>query len=404
MRFPIARERPRARTIVIVLANTFFAFVICNLLVWGWFALSEVRESRAVSETLESRRVNLEETYGIKLDDFYPRRERLAEVRNETYQPFHYEPFVEFRERPRSGNYVNVDLAGFRVSSAQSKWPPDPGRPAIFVFGGSTTFGYEVTDDETVVSALSAMLRRDPRLHEAQLYNFGRGFYWSTQEYILFSTMMLSEPKPNLAIFIDGLNEFYYSSQRPVFAAEIGEAFERESAARQTIRGKLSALWYDARQLLFLLPMFRLTEAQPSGLLQDRRRLDPYNPDSVHAAIANYFINKRMIESIAALNHIETLFVWQPIPSYQYPSHLHRWFDRLGYGRHSQSSYGYPQMKERIESRRDDNFVWCADVYKDAAKPLYIDLVHYNPRGAALLADCITQAVLARQTSPRAAR
>ena len=376
-----------------MLANTFLAFVVCNVLLWVWYALSDDWESRLAG----SRRSNAAKLSGIKLEEYFPSRERLGELTNETYQPFEYEPFVEFRERPRSGNYVNVDAAGFRLSSAQSKWPPDPRRPAIFVFGGSTTFGYAVADDETVVSALSAMLRRDPRFHEAQLYNFGRGFYWSTQEYILFSTMMLSGPKPNMAIFIDGLNEFYDSSQQPAFAADMKQAFEREGAARQTARGRFSALWYDTRQLLLLLPIFRLTEAQRSRSPQGGPRLDPYNPESVHAAIDNYFINKAMIESIAALNHIETLFVWQPIPSYQYPSRLHWFFETFGYGPHSQSFYGYPQMKDQIESRRDDDFVWCADVQKDAARPLYVDLVHYNPRGAALLADCIAQAVLARR-------
>src|ERR1051326_293501 len=395
MRFSIARERPRTRTIVIILANVLLAFAVCNVLLWGWYALSDARESRLVG----SRRSDIAKLSGTKLEDYFPNIERLAELTNDTYQPFQYEPLVEFRERARSGKYVNVDAAGFRVSSAQSKWPPDPGRPGVFVFGGSTTFSYGVADDETVVSALSTMLRRDPRFYEAQLYNFGRGFYWSTQEYTLFSTMMRSGPKPNMAIFIDGLNEFYDSSQQPAFAVDMKEAFEREGVARQTARGRFSALWYDARQLLLLLPIFRLTEARRSG-----SRLDPYDPEHVHAAIENYFINKAMIESISALNHIETLFVWQPIPTYQYPSHLHWFFELFGYGPHSQSSYGYPQMKDRIESRRDDNFVWCADVFKDAAKPLYIDLVHYNPRGAALLADCITQAVLARQTSPRAAR
>jgi hypothetical protein len=401
MRFFVARKRPRARTIAIVLANSILAFVVCNVLLWGWYAWSDARELRLVG----SRRSNTLEPAGLKLEDYFPNKERLAELTNETYQPFQYQPFVEFRERPRSGNYVNVDSAGFRVSSAQSKWPPDPERPAIFVFGGSTTFGYGVADDETVVSALSTVLRRDARFHEAQLYNFGRGFYWSTQEHILFSTMVLSGPKPNMAIFIDGLNEFYYSSQRPVFAADMEEAFEREGAARRNVRGKFSALWYDTRQLLLLLPIFRFTGAQDSRPpRQGGPRLDPYNPESVHAAIDNYFINKAMIKSIGALNHIETLFVWQPIPTYQYPSHLHRFYELFGYGPHSQSFYGYPQMKARNESRKDDDFVWCADVYKDAERPLYVDLVHYNPRGAALLADCIAQAVLARQTSPRATR
>jgi hypothetical protein len=374
---------------MIVLVNTSLAFVICNVLVWGWYALSDV---------VNSRRTNIEQKYGIKLEDYFPAltRERVIGLTTETYQPFQYEPFVEFRERPRSGNYVNIDPAGFRVSGAQSKWPPDPERPAIFVFGGSTTFGYGVADDETVVSALSTALRRDPRFHGAQLYNFGRGFYWSTQEYILFSTMMLSGPKPNMAIFIDGLNEFYYSSQRPAFAADVAEAFERENAARQSLKARFSALWHDTWQLLLSLPIFRLTDAQRGNT----PRLEPYNPESVHASIENYFINKAMIESIAALNHIETLFVWQPIPTYQYPSELHRYFERLGYGPHSQSFYGYPQMKEQIGSRRNDHFVWCADVHKNTTRPLYVDTVHYNPRGGALLADCIAGAVLAR---PRAA-
>ena len=379
-----------------MVANTLLAFVVFNGLVWCWYAVSEIMASRGS---------NIEKKYGITLEEYYPgvTREKVAGLTNETYQSFQYEPFVEFRERPRSGTYVNVDPAGFRASGAQSKWPPDPGRPVIFVFGGSTTFGYGVADDETVVSALSTVLRRDSRFREAQLYNFGRGFYWSTQEQILFSTMMRSAPKPNMAIFIDGLNEFYYASQRPVFAADIGEAFERESAARQSLKGKFSALWHDMRQLWFSLPMFRLTDARRRSP-QPPPRLEPYNPESVHAAIANYFINKAMIESIAAANHIETLFVWQPIPSYQYPSHLHRVFEDFGYGPHSQAFYGYPQMKERIGSRGDDGLVWCADVHKDAASPLYVDIVHYNPRGAALLADCIASAVLARQTRPHAAR
>jgi hypothetical protein len=398
MRHAIARKRPPVRTMLIILTNTFLAFVIFNVLVWCGYALYD-----SVLEPLS----NVQSANEIKLESYYPglTKTQIGNLLEESYQFFEYEPFVEFRERARTGNYVNVDQAGFRLSGAQSKWPPDPGQPVIFVFGGSTTFGYSVPDDETVVSTLSTALRRDPRYRGAQLYNFGRGHYWSTQEYVLLSTMMHAAVKPSMAIFIDGLNEFYYSRQRPIFADEMRNAFERIALARTT-RGRFSVIWQDTKQLASSLPMFRLASAvkRARSTPQQAPRFQPYNPEGVRSSIANYFINKAMIERIAELDHIETLFVWQPIPSYKYPSHLHTEFETSGYGPHSQSFYGYPQMRELIESRKDDNLIWCADVQKEAVSRLYVDLVHYNRHGAELVADCIAGAILARPMSPRAIR
>jgi hypothetical protein len=390
MRHAVAKERLRVRTVVVFVANTLLVLAILDFILWGWYALYDA--------ALDPFSNNIERAYGIKLGAYYPgfTQSQIDELINETYQYLDYEPFVEFRERPRAGKYVNVDPAGFRWSSEQSKWPPDPSEPAIFVFGGSTTFGYGVPDSDTVVSALAAALRRDPRYRGAQLYNFGRGFYWSTQEHILFSTMLLGAVKPSLAVFIDGINEFYYSGQRPVYADGVARAFKRESELTRTLRGSLSVIWQDAKQLASSLPMFRLADAEPRRHPQSR--FLPYDAARVHAAIANYFANKAMIESAAAVNGVETVFAWQPIPSYHYPSQLHAEFEAVGYGPHSQSFYGYPQMRAAIEQRKDGNPVWCADVFKDATAPLYDDLVHYNRRGAELLAECIAAAVLARET------
>jgi hypothetical protein len=399
MRQAIALKRPSVRTMIIMVANTFLALVIFNVLVWSWYALYD-----AVLDPFSN---SVERVYGIRLEPYYPglARRQIDELINESYQPVEYESFVEFRDRPRTGKYVNVDQAGFRWSRAQSKWPPDPSHPIIFVFGGSSTFGYGVPDDDTVVSVLSRILRRDPRFHDAQIYNFGRAFYWSTQEYFLLSTMMHSGPKPSMAIFIDGLNEFYYSRQRPVYADQMHKALEREIALTQTLTGRLSVLRHDTQQLLSWLPMFRLAAAAQRAWAKPQQvaRFRPYDREGVRASIANYFINKAMIERIAELNHIETWFVWQPIPSYQYPAHLHSEFEaRFGFDDHSQSFYGYPQMRELMESRKDNDLIWCADVQKDATSPLYVDLVHYNRQGAELLANCIGGAILAGRMPPHA--
>jgi len=41
------------------------------------------------------------------------------------------------------------------------------------------------------------------------VYNFGRAGYYSTQERILFEYFVAKGVKPDVAIFLDGLNDFF---------------------------------------------------------------------------------------------------------------------------------------------------------------------------------------------------
>lgn len=71
-----------------------------------------------------------------------------------TSRPYIFEPFVQFRERPYNGQYFNVHEAGFRIGKNQAPWPPVNENHNIFIFGGSTTFGYGLPDDQTIGSHL----------------------------------------------------------------------------------------------------------------------------------------------------------------------------------------------------------------------------------------------------------
>ena len=136
-----------------------------------------------------------------------------------------YEPFTQFKERPNRGDYVNVDENGFRFSADQASWPPDPKKVNVFVFGGSTTFGYGVADLETVPSRLQEELR-EKFVTPVSVYNFGRGYYYSTQERVLFEKLLLSGYVPNVAIFIDGLNDFYQDIDEPLFTSRLRDIME----------------------------------------------------------------------------------------------------------------------------------------------------------------------------------
>jgi hypothetical protein len=105
--------------------------------------------------------------------------------------------------------------------------------------------------------------------------------------------------------------------------------------------------------------------------------------------IERYIINKRMIEAVGAAFNVQTVFVWEPTPGYEYDLSLHP-FVKGGFGRHGYSREGYPLMKEYVESHDlGNNFLWCADIGKDAKEPLYADLAHFSPRKCALLAEVI---------------
>jgi hypothetical protein len=99
-----------------------------------------------------------------------------------------------------------------------------------------------------------------------------------------------------------------------------------------------------------------------------------------------------MIEAEAKEFSVRTLFVWQPVPTYEYDLKYDP-FTKNGFGDISYSTYGYPMMQEEVARTRPDNFVWCADMQKDLHETLYVDLVHYSPKMTDMVAGCIAQGV-----------
>jgi len=115
---------------------------------------------------------------------------------------------LNFKESPITGKYINVNENGFRLIQNQASWPPNNSNINIFIFGGSTTFGYGVSDEQTVPSYLQNYLRQHIIHKKVCVYNFGRGHYYSSQELVLFEKLLWLGIIPEVVIFIDGLNDF----------------------------------------------------------------------------------------------------------------------------------------------------------------------------------------------------
>jgi hypothetical protein len=294
-----------------------------------------------------------------------------------------FEPFTDAREVPEAGRFVNVHPGGFRLSRDQGPWPPETGVPSVFVFGGSTAFGYGVADDETVSSYLQSFLAKRAPL--VRCYNFGRGGYYSSQEHVLFEDLLEQGTVPRVAVFLDGLNEFAFDE--PQLTQELAHFVDAPVAA------SASMLWRR-------LPLNELIsrEKYRRRLKPARHRIARYDdPPRLERLIDRYLANRRAIVAVAAAWGVRPLFVWQPVPTYKYDldSHL---FGSYDFGLNYYSAFGYARMAERRRDlEQDAGFLWAADMQEGLHEPLYVDQIHYTAAMSKRVAEVIGGALVQRE-------
>lgn len=381
------------RIVAYTLLNTLVAIVLLVILISTVSFLKESSSKNPVSAK-----------YGdISVNAIYPglSESEINAFLNETWsRTYSYEPFTQFKEKPYSGRYVNVHNQGFRITKQQGPWPPGPERLNIFLFGGSTTFGYGVPDDETIASYLqeylTSRLKRDVRI-----YNFGRGHYYSTQERILFEKLLVSGVVPDIAIFIDGLNDFYYNTNEPKFTKRLSEFVEQGSSTNK-IKDLISGLSQDRSSKETSPPPSDTLPENPDNAADNQpdnfgQEGDKYNDTKViNFVITRYLANKKLIEAASLAFNVKPIFVWQPVPTYNYDQEYHP-FSMGGYGKHTYSRYGYERMEELTRQEPPgDNFFWCANIFTDEKTPFYADKVHYSALGSKRLATSIGDLLLER--------
>ena len=316
----------------------------------------------------------------------YPQLDAAAidQLVAESDRPLDYEPYTDMTDRPARGRFVNVDAAGFRTSAAQAPWPPDAQRHVVFVFGGSTTFGYGVTDADTIPSYLQPMLAADGG-RPVSVYNFGHSGYYSTQERILFERLVVAGHRPDTAVFIDGLNDFVSADDLPLTAGRLGPgyALTEEPPLRTALR-----------VLPITTTALRLGRAL--GVVTAPPSPETSRPDA-DAVLARYRRSKATIAAVGAAHGVRTVFVWQPVPTYKFPPGDG---DRWSFGPATPLVRdAYPRMATaHAAGELGRDFVWCADLAADGTESFYVDLVHYAPVLCERIARCIADGLaLARR-------
>lgn len=372
-------ERPRSRLdrwkttygdVAVVLLSTVLLLVLVNLLLLPFLAILD-RKASAFGPGSKYSEEKLASVY----PDLTPAARELL-LRETWVRPYVYDDYVMIRERPIRGTYVNVSEAGFRHGREQGPWPPRSENLNVFVFGGSTTFGYGVPDAQTVPSLLQETLARRVA-RPVCVYNFGVGFYYSTQERILFEKLLSNDFRPDLAIFIDGVNDSEFVDDRPIFSDAFRSVVDE--------RGSLGR-W---RRRIPLLRAASLVADRMASRAADNT-LDwtaPTNRTRLQHAVQKYRRNIVLVEGVCKQFGVAPIMVWQPAPGYQYDLKYHLFADEPRFKR---QAFLYAEMEASLARQPPSSgFVWCADLQREAKECLYVDSVHYTEKFCRQFAEAI---------------
>jgi hypothetical protein len=292
--------------------------------------------------------------------------------------------YTHFKEAPYSGKYVNITKAGYRKSTGQAPWPPEKDRIVIFVFGGSTTFGYGLPDEQTLPSYLQEAFSQHAKKTVA-VYNFGVGYYYLTQERIRFEKLLLDGYIPDIAIFVDGINEEFCVHDKPWNRKGVGTAPPQGREALTTFLAFLRSL-----------PITRAAHYVKQQFLSGDEGYSLPSEEAIQLHLRKFWVNQTMIRALGREFGVTPVFVWQPSPFYKYDLqyHLFAGKDRI--------SPLYTAMAAQVRDRPPpDDFLWCAEIQEQERECLYVDRLHYNAKFAKRLADTICSLCLERRLLAR---
>jgi len=113
------------------------------------------------------------------------------------FDKFAFVPFIGHTETKRVGKFVNFD-----ETNGRKVIRPQNCNYNVYLYGGSTTFGYNVIDKETIAQHLQNILGNN-----YCIFNHGRAYFYSKQENNLLAQHIENNHKIDFAIFLDGINE-----------------------------------------------------------------------------------------------------------------------------------------------------------------------------------------------------
>lgn len=293
-----------------------------------------------------------------------------------------WSPYVYWKTNAFKGQYININ-----DDSTRKTWTPpfDLNKPVyeIFIFGGSTLWGWGARDDQTIPSLISKVLYNKYGI-QSKITNYGEIGYINTQEFIRFIKELQQDKVPQVVVFYDGLNDVFTALQSRVAGIPQNE-FKREKEFKDSIFRKLFDSFI-AKSALYKV----IFEVFGNGSIEsDSKLLSSEYLNQLSDQIASVHIaNMKIIKSISSELKIKSLFYWQPViftkNDLSYPE---REFAEL-------HNYAKPlsiKTNDKMQSSQELGFYNISNILSGYNKSFYIDPWHIDEKGNEIIANRIAE-------------
>ena len=319
-------------------------FIINLLIVVAWPTYSKLNQKKHSYIKEQIQLLNLNE-------------EDLIILYNETwknYDKFRFVPFIGHSEKNREGKFLN-----FTEENGRKVNRPEKCKVNYYFYGGSTTFGYNVIDNQTISEYLQQLLGKN-----GCVYNHGRAYFYSKQENNLFINHIENGRKIDFAIFLDGLNERCGGYE---YARQLNTSFD-------LLTEKPFMMWkISLKNFIFTLPVSQFIN---SVFGSDRWIQDENNNIlSIESCDSNIGLNELfqsrldVRDGVCLQNKINCFSFLQPMPG--------------SHGVHNEKLLSKKYEKIFIEKykllSKASKFIDLGYVLENDKSLSYIDAVHYSP-------------------------
>lgn len=277
-----------------------------------------------------------------------------------------FDPVTTFSYEDLSGRWLNVS------DGVRSTWRPPPcecRRLRVWVFGGSTAFGFPQKDDHSIPSELARVAWE--RGLALDIENRAMPGFSSGQEARQFADLLVSSDPPYVAVFLDGANDVTQQQQRAVAGGGRDESDTIEATAERRVEAAFSV--NDVVE-----GVDRLAGWGRESAAAGEEPIPPPREIGEHAG-NRYRRNAELVSRLAASAGVAVVRFWQPTaadvgPELAAPGVL------TGASREVMST-----TYAGAFSRVPDDVVDLRNVLDAAPRPVFLDVTHVSDTGASII-------------------
>ena len=365
--------------LILILSHTAFLLILINLFAWLWLECSSNDQENTNLFGIFNYPSLTSEHLTCQMDsmELIQMLESFIDFKQSGQNEFCYHPATEFQlnQFSISGLSVSKHESGFNIRNNSHYQPQQTYKHQIFCFGGSTTFGSFTKNQQSWPAFLAN------ELDSVEVLNFGVPGFVPTQETAQFIYLMKQGYRPDLVIFMDGVN--------------IGPHYDASDFT------DIIASKFNIRD-----PGFSLGDFAVIKLLKGtyKNELDLFQTENVdfiplettseyNDMIRNRFVeNAKIRKQIAALYGVKILQFIQPNGNMNYPISFcnnfgKEYFKNVGPQNVSKNLY---DIFEKVLAA-NVGYIDLASLFETFNKPSIIDIVHYTPEFNQFLAKEVTR-------------